>query len=95
MIKRFVLKYIREHMTHENMEERNEIFAAINDGCKSAFREDSPASRISWVVGEVVKNDSDFLKHKQIAPVIMNCVATEMLYITNNRMEDRISYSYP
>ncbi len=60
IIKNFVLQYIRNHMSHETMETRNEIFRAINDGCADAFTEDNLASRISWTVGELVGNDREF-----------------------------------
>ncbi len=60
MIKQFVLNYIRNHMSHETMETRREIFQAINDGCADAFTEDNLASRISWTVGELVENDREF-----------------------------------
>ncbi len=60
MIKQFVLNYIRNHMSHETMETRSEIFQAINDGCTDAFTEDNLVSRISWTVGELVRNDREF-----------------------------------
>lgn len=60
MIKRFVLNYIRTHMSHETMNTRSEILEAVNDGCIAAFTEDNIASRISWTVGELVKNDRQF-----------------------------------
>ena len=60
MIKNFVLKYIRAHMSHETMTERDEIFQAINEGCASAFTEDNLQSRISWTIGELVRNDAEF-----------------------------------
>ena len=60
MIKRFVLNYIRAHMSHETMTARAEIFQAINEGCASAFTEDNLQSRISWTVGELVRNDAEF-----------------------------------
>lgn len=86
MIKRFVLNYIRKYMSHEYARERNEILEAINDGCRTAFREDTPSGRISWVVGELVKNDRDFIP--QNAPIVMNAVASEMLYITANKVKE-------
>lgn len=88
MIKKFVLKYIREHMRHETSTARNEILTAINDGCRRYFYEDTPAERISWIVGELVKNDTDFIE--QNASIVMNAVASEMLYITVNKTK----YSY-
>jgi len=60
VIKRFVLNYIRTHMSHETMYTRGEIFQAINEGCAAAFTEDNLQSRISWTVGELVKNDQEF-----------------------------------
>jgi len=60
MIKNFVLKYIRTHMSHETMGTRDEIFQAINEGCARAFTEDNLQSRISWEVGELVRNDAEF-----------------------------------
>lgn len=86
MIKKFVLNYIRSYMSHEYARTRNEILEAVNDGCRTAFREDSPASRISWVVGELVKNDRDFIP--QNASTVMNCIANEMLYITVNKQKE-------
>jgi hypothetical protein len=60
MIKNFVLNYIRTHMSHETMNDRAEIFQAINEGCASAFTEDNLQTRISWTVGELVRNDPEF-----------------------------------
>ncbi len=60
MIKQFVLNYIRNHMSHETMETRREIFQAINDGCADAFTEDNLASRVSWTVGQLLANDREF-----------------------------------
>jgi len=42
------------------MTARAEIFQAINEGCASAFTEDNLQSRISWTVGELVRNDAEF-----------------------------------
>jgi len=86
MIKRFVLNYIRSYMSHEYARERNEILRAVNEGCRKAFREDTPAGRISWVVGELVKNDETFIP--QNAPIVMNAIAGEMLYITANKVKE-------
>lgn len=47
-------------MSHETMWTRNEIFQAINEGCASAFTEDNLQSRISWMVGQLVRNDAEF-----------------------------------
>jgi len=60
MIKRFVLNYIRNHMSHETMNTRCEIFQAINEGCKTSFYEDNLQTRLSWTVGELVRNDTEF-----------------------------------
>ena len=67
MLKRIVLNYIRNHMSHETMETRNEIFQAINDGCIDALYfsrdltiKDDLQSRISWTVGQLVENDKEF-----------------------------------
>ncbi len=60
MIKNFVLRYIRNHMSHETMGTRCEIFQAINDGCAAEFTEDNLATRVSWTVGELVGNDREF-----------------------------------
>lgn len=86
MIKKFVLNYIRNYMSHEYARERNEILRAVNEGCRKAFTEDTPAGRISWVVGELVKNDDSFIP--QNASIVMNAVATEMLYITVNKQKE-------
>jgi hypothetical protein len=79
MIKRFVLNYIRTHMGHNNMNTRAEIFQAINEGCRKEFYEDTPASRISWVVGELVKQDKEFIK--QNAPTVACAVSYDLLQI--------------
>lgn len=86
MIKRFVLNYIRNHMSHTWANDRNDILRAVNEGCQRAFREDTPAGRISWVVGELVKNNDDFIP--QNAPIVMNAIATEMLYVTANKQKE-------
>lgn len=86
MIKRFVLNYIRNHMSHTWANDRNDILRAVNQGCQEAFNEDTPAGRISWVVGELVKNDDQFIP--QNAPIVMNAVASEMLHITANKVKE-------
>lgn len=80
MIKRFVLNYIRNHMSHNHMTVRNEIFEAINEGCRREFYEDTPAGRISWTVGELVKQDREFIK--QNAPQVTCAISYELLQIS-------------
>ena len=91
MIKRFILNWIRNHMSHAHWEERNEILAAINEGCRTYFYEDTHPSRISWIVGELVKNDETYTKEN--APIVLNAVTHEMLEVTNDKMQDLRRYN--
>jgi len=76
LIKRFVLKYIREHMSHETGGTRDQIFEAINDGCSSAFREDNVQTRLSWMFGELIKHDKGFQWHLERDTMVPECVAS-------------------
>jgi hypothetical protein len=60
MIRKFVLYWIRTHMSHETPSARTDIFRAINEGCAAAFTEDNLQTRISWTVGELVRADREF-----------------------------------
>lgn len=84
MIKKFVLNYIREHMSHDASLERSEILAAVNEGMARAFREDSIPSRISWTVGELVDNDPQYCDKN--APMVLECIAGEMLFRTTRKV---------
>lgn len=59
IILKFVTSYIRDHMSHENTEVRNEIFKAINDGMMEEFREDNCPTRIYSTVRWLAENDSE------------------------------------
>ena len=47
-------------MSHETPSDRSDIFRAINEGCAAEFTEDNLQTRISWTVGELVRNDREF-----------------------------------
>ena len=44
MIRRFVLRYIREHMAHDFYGTRCAIFAAVADGMRKEFTEDNEST---------------------------------------------------
>lgn len=60
MIKQLVLNYIRNNMSDETKETRNEIFQAINEGCAKTFAYEDLQTRLSFEVGELIRNDAEF-----------------------------------
>ena len=59
IILNFVTSYIRAHMNHENIEARNAIFRAINDGITEEFTEDNCPTRVYQTVQWLAENDSE------------------------------------
>lgn len=99
MIKKFVLNYIRTHMSHETMHTRDEIFEAINDGCTGAFREDNTQSRLSWMFGEFVKKDKQFMEHLEKGNQVPGWVASAAFseidgFVTNHRLFEAQKANY-
>lgn len=58
-ILKFVTSYIRQHMSHETRDVRNEILKAINVGMAETFPEDNLSSRISSTVKFLAENDPE------------------------------------
>ena len=58
-ILKFVTSYIRQHMSHENTLERNEILKAINVGMAEEFTEDNLSSRMYSTTKWLAENDPE------------------------------------
>ena len=65
-IRRIALSYVRKSMSHENRDDRDAVFAAINEGMRREFSEDNIHTRVYSVIGNLLRNDPEFQHHAEM-----------------------------
>lgn len=60
IIHNFVLKYIRNHLSHEHSDKRKDIISALVNGASDEFYEDNIPTRYHFLLKLMLSNDDDY-----------------------------------